>query len=94
MGGRRPSHNRGRQSYGPRYTAPPPPPPRPEKKAPVAYGAPFVLLEDAQKQTFEYVGGSWQPYARSIAECKVDSQVKQLSQKVNNMTRYEVRSPA
>lgn len=95
MGGRRPSHNRGRQSYGTRHAAPPPPPPpRPEKREPVVYGPPFVLLEDAQKNTFEYVGGNWQPYSRSIAECKLDSQVTQLSQKVNNMTRYEVRSPA
>lgn len=94
MGGRRPSQHRGRQSYGARQFVPPPPaPPRPVKQEPTVYGLPFVLLEDAQKNTFEYVGGNWQPYSRSIAECKLDSQVKQLSQKVNNMTRYEVRLP-
>lgn len=71
----------------------PPPPPAaiPQRQPPRVYGPPFILLEDKQKNTFEYVGGSWRPYARSIAECRTDSQVTELSQKVNNMTRYEVR---
>jgi len=60
---------------------------------PKQYGAPFVLLEDDQKKTYEYRGGAWVQYERSIAECKVDCQVKQLAQRVNNMTRYEIRLP-
>lgn len=91
MAARRPSQNRGRQSYGSPYSAPAPLP-RPAIQPPAVYGPAFVLLEDAQKNTFEYVGGAWQPHARSIAEYRVGSKVAQLAQKVNNMTRYEVRS--
>jgi hypothetical protein len=64
-----------------------------EKKPPVQYGKPFVLLEDAQKNTFEYKGGAWIPHAMSIAECRLECQVTELPQKVNYMTRYEVRYP-
>lgn len=60
---------------------------------PKQYGKPFVLLEDDRKQTFQFQAGAWVPYERSIAECRVDCDVKQLAQKVNNMTRYEVRLP-
>jgi hypothetical protein len=64
-----------------------------EKKPPVQYGKPFVLLEDANKNTFEYKGGAWVPHSMSIAECRQECQVSELPQKVNSMTRYEVRSP-
>ncbi len=79
-------------------TAPPPPrktPPEAMVKKPVIeYGKPFVLLEDSKKNTFGYEGGAWTPYAMTIAQCRLnDFQVKQLAQKVNNMTRYEVRTP-
>jgi len=64
------------------------------KKAPTEYGKPFILLEDAQKKTFGYQGGAWVPHSMTIAECRQDDcQVKELPQKVNNMTRYEVRCP-
>ena len=64
-----------------------------EKKAPVQYGKPFVLLEDASKNTFEFTGGAWVPHPMSIAECRVECQVKELPQQVNRMTRYEIRCP-
>ncbi len=64
-----------------------------EKKAPVVYGRPFVVLEDGEKKTFVFAGGRWQPHTATIAECRVDCQVKQLPQKINGMTRYEVCSP-
>jgi hypothetical protein len=59
----------------------------------VQYGEPFMLLEDAAKNTFEYTGGAWVPFDRNIADCKIDCLVKELPQKVNKMTRYEVRCP-
>jgi hypothetical protein len=64
-----------------------------EKKPPVTYGKPFVLLEDGQKCTFIYDSGQWRPHEKSIAECREDCQVKELAQKINGMTRYEIRSP-
>lgn len=64
-----------------------------EPRAVVEYGPPFILLEDAQKNTFEYKAGNWVAHERSIAEVRLDCQVKELSQKVNKMTRYEVRAP-
>jgi hypothetical protein len=64
-----------------------------EKKPPVAYGKPFVLLEDGQKETFIYNGGQWTRHAKTIAECRLDCQVKELAQKINGMTRYEICSP-
>jgi len=63
--------------------------PRPK----VQYGEPFIMLEDAQKCTFTFSAGRWVPYDLSIAECRVDCQVKELPQKVNKMTRYEIRRP-
>jgi hypothetical protein len=69
-------------------------PPVPRVPRPIIhYGAPFVVLEDSEKNTFEYSNGSWTPFAMSIAECKRTCQVKELPQKVNNKTRYEVRAP-
>ena len=64
-----------------------------ERKLPVAYGKPFVVLEDGQKRTFIYAAGQWIPHAKTIAECRQDCQVKELAQKINGMTRYEVASP-
>jgi len=61
-----------------------------ERKPPVVYGKPYVVLEDSQKSTFVYDGGAWVAHAKSIAEYRQDSQVKELSQKINGMTRYEV----
>ncbi len=69
------------------------PQPAYERKAPPQYGKPFVLLEDLDKKTFEYANGAWVPYALSIAECRQECQVKELPQKVNDKTRYEVRCP-
>jgi hypothetical protein len=64
-----------------------------EKKVKVSYGKPFVVLEDGQKGTFIYNDGQWVAHSKSIAECRVDCQVKELAQKINGMTRYEVCSP-
>lgn len=57
------------------------------------YGRPFILMEDENLNTFSYVRGAWVPHDKKIAECRVDCQVTVLPQKVNNMTRYEVRPP-
>ena len=65
----------------------------PEKKVPVVYGKAFIVMEDEAKSTFEYQRGNWVPYGMSIAECRRDCLVKELPQKVNRMTRYEVRRP-
>jgi len=77
-------------------TPAPPIPVRPavviEKKAPTQYGKPFILLEDGEKNTFEFKGGQWVAHSMSIAECRENSQVKELPQKVNGMTRYEIRN--
>jgi hypothetical protein len=65
-----------------------------EPQATVVYGKPFVVLEDESKKTFVFKAGSWVEFEASISECKQQScQVKQLAQKVNRMTRYEVRCP-
>jgi hypothetical protein len=64
-----------------------------ERKPPIQYGKPFILLEDADKNTFEFKGGAWVPHAMSIAECRLECQVNELPQKVNLMTRYEIRYP-
>lgn len=61
-------------------------------KTKVTYGKPIILLEDNQKQAFVYRGGQWVHYEKSIAECRLDCQVKQLLQKINGRTRYEVSS--
>jgi hypothetical protein len=64
-----------------------------ERKIPVTYGKPFIVLEDGQKNTFVFAGGAWKPHTATIAECRVDCKVKELPQKINGMTRYEVCSP-
>jgi hypothetical protein len=93
MAGRQ-QHYRQSNSKGRRSSAPPPPPLAVrEHKAPVQYGKPFILLEDGQKNTFKFFGGAWVAYDRTIAQCKVNCQVKELDQKLNRMTRYEVRAP-
>lgn len=84
-----PKKRQGRGSH-----APPPLAPLPEPEAPLTYGKPFTLLENESKATFQFSGGSWVPYEMTIAECRMNScQVKELPQKVNRMTRYEVRTP-
>ena len=63
-------------------------------RAPTVYGKPFIIMEDESKKTFVYQSGSWVPHDMSIAECRQASyQIKELPQKVNRMTRYEVASP-
>jgi hypothetical protein len=62
-----------------------------EPKPPTQYGKAFILLEDEQKNTFEYSQGAWVPYELSIAQCRRDGQVKELPQKIGGKTRYEVR---
>jgi hypothetical protein len=64
-----------------------------EKKPPVTFGKPFVLLEDLDKSTFVYKGGQWIPHSATIAECRQDCQVKELPQKIKGMTRYEICPP-
>lgn len=65
----------------------------PAKKPPMALGKAFVILEDESKVTFEYRSGAWVPYTMTIAQCREEGEVKQLPQKINKMTRYEVRLP-
>jgi len=69
------------------------PPEVTERRAPIEYGKPFIVMEDAAKQTFIFKGGAWVPHAESIADCRQSCQVKLLPQKVNGRTRYEVRCP-
>jgi len=69
------------------------PPEVTQRAAPVVYGKPFVVAEDESKNTFVFKGGSWVPHTATIAECRQTCQVKQLPQKLKNMTRYEVRCP-
>ncbi len=64
-----------------------------ERKPPTQYGKPLIILEDAAKDTFEFVGGEWVPYAMTIAECRKECQVRILPQQVNGKTRYEIRLP-
>ena len=83
--------NRGRPPLPP--AAPVAPRPVIEKKPPVVYGKAIVVLEDEAKNTFEFQQGAWVPFAMSIAQCRRDCLVKELPQKVNRMTRYEIRCP-
>lgn len=69
------------------------PPAVTERAQPVVYGKPFILLEDREKKTFIFQGGSWVPHSESIAQCRESCQVKELPQRVNQMVRYEVRCP-
>jgi len=64
-----------------------------EKKPPVVYGQPITVLEDEAKNTFEFQQGAWIPFSMSIAESRRECLVKELPQKVNRMTRYEIRYP-
>jgi hypothetical protein len=65
----------------------------PQPREPVVYGKPFIVLQDAQNSTFEYRQGGWVPFAMTISQCRIEGEVKELPQKINNMTRYEVRLP-
>jgi hypothetical protein len=60
---------------------------------PVTYGKPFIVVEDAEKQTFVFEAGNWVAYSASIAECRQTCQVKELPQRVNGRIRYEIRAP-
>lgn len=84
--------NRGKGG-GPSTERRPAPLPVYEPKPPVVYGKPILILEDATRNTFEFKSGAWIPFAMTIAECRRTCQVKELPQKINNMTRYEVRCP-
>jgi|GEM_PF-1503298 len=77
----------------PQPTAPATPRPVVEKKPPIVYGKAMVVLEDEARNTFEFQQGAWVPFSMSIAECRRDCLVKELPQKVNRMTRYEIRCP-
>lgn len=65
----------------------------PPRKPPRELGKPFTLLEDAQKNVFQYRSGAWIPFAMTMAQCREEGDVKELPQKINKMTRYEVRLP-
>jgi hypothetical protein len=65
-----------------------------ERVAPTVYGKPFIVAEDAAKNTFIFQTSAWVPYHESIADARLTCLVKELPQKLNNMTRYEVRVPA
>lgn len=65
----------------------------PERKAPVVYGKPFVVLEDTEKKTFVFRSGKWIEHTATIAQSRLDCQVKELPQKINGMTRYEICAP-
>jgi hypothetical protein len=69
------------------------PPEFTERAPPVVYGKPFIIVEDADKNTFVFQAGNWVAYSASIAECRQTCQVKELPQRVNGRTRYEVRVP-
>jgi hypothetical protein len=69
------------------------PPELVQRTAPVVYGKAFIVLEDEAKNTFIFKGGAWVAHTASIAECRQSCQVKELPQRVNKMTRYEVRCP-
>jgi hypothetical protein len=84
--------HRSRPSRGPRPSAVERPV-IPERKPPTNYGKPFIILEDEQKNAFKYGNGAWLPYPMTIAQCRAEGVVEQLPQKINGMTRYEVRLP-
>ncbi len=86
-----------RAKRGNRKLSPAPPPAERraivEKKPPVIYARPITVLEDEAKNTFEFQQGAWVPFPMSIAESRRECLVKELPQKVNRMTRYEIRCP-
>jgi hypothetical protein len=61
--------------------------------AATVYGKPFILLEDPQKSTFIFQRGQWVPHTKTVAEYRLDCQVKALAQKISGMTRYEICLP-
>ena len=63
------------------------------KAPPVQYGKAFIVMEDREKNTFEYSAGAWVPFSMNMVACRQSCQVKELPQKLNGMTRYEVRLP-
>jgi hypothetical protein len=69
------------------------PPELSDLPARVVYGKPFILLEDAEKNTFVFSGGNWVAYESTIAELRSTCQVKALPQGVGKMSRYEIRAP-
>jgi hypothetical protein len=73
--------------------APAPQTQAPQRKVRVEYDRSFILLEDANKDTFEFKAGQWARHPMTIAECRKNCLVKELPQKVNGMTRYEIRQP-
>ncbi len=79
--------------YTPAASAPERQAPAERRRTPVQYDKPLILLEDANKDTFEFKVGQWAPHGMTIAQCRENCLVKQLPQKVNGMTRYEVRYP-
>jgi hypothetical protein len=86
------NNQRGRSSRGPRPAAVERPA-IPERKPPKSYGKPFIILEDEHKNAFKYGNGAWLPYPMTISQCRQEGVVEQLPQKINGMTRYEVRLP-
>jgi len=86
-------HPKRQKARSPQATVPRPLRVVPERKAPVQYARPFILLEDEHKKTFEYKSGAWVPHALTIAQCREQCEVKALPQQVNGRTRYEIRCP-
>ncbi len=64
-----------------------------EIKPRAVYGTAFVVLEDKAKNTFVYNGTNWVPHSMTMAECRLSCQVKELTQKLGDKNRYEVREP-
>jgi len=91
--GQRGRHHNKRQNPRTASTAFRAPPLVMEKKVPVIYGKAIIVMENAKKETFVFAGGKWVAHVKTIAQCREDSQVKELNQKINGMTRYEVCSP-
>ena len=88
----RSNHKKNKRADSARHDRRPPAAPY-QPKPKVTYGKAVVILEDAQRNTFAFDGGAWVPFERTIAECRRDCLVKELPQKINHMTRYEVRLP-
>jgi hypothetical protein len=65
----------------------------PEPIRSVVFGKAFIVMEDREKNTFVFNGSGWVPHSMSMAECRATCQVKELPQKLNDKTRYEVREP-
>lgn len=90
------SHKSGKKLARQHRSSPPVERPIPQitpRKPPTVFGKAFILLEDDQKNTFEYREGAWVSCDWSIAVCRAEGEVKVLPQRINNMTRYQVRLP-